>query len=267
MNHQDCDMSSRVHPTVPTSVGTQPSAPSRDAASIEAFEAIDARLRAWALGIGSEERRFPMLIASEALLKAGYQEGFPHLLMAPTVARDPETPLSTTNVEVLPWFLSPAVCYHAFAELSGRVLDAGVVFTARGSCFRKEESTALLPGRRQVEFEMREVILAGPQEWIEKRLERFQPAVTQIAADRGLEGTWCPATDPFFLPRARGRAHMQRLLGAKIELCLPCGLAIASINRHGTHLTERFDIQLTEGTHAHSACVAFGLDRWAAHSP
>jgi hypothetical protein len=57
---------------------------------------------------------------------------------------------------------------------------------------------------------------------------------------------------------------MQRLRGTKLELCLPCGLAIASINRHGTHLTERFGISLTDGSLAHSACLAFGLDRWAA---
>ena len=58
---------------------------------------------------------------------------------------------------------------------------------------------------------------------------------------------------------------MQRLLGTKIELCLPDGLAMASINRHGPFFGERFKICLGTGGSAHSACVAFGLDRWAAH--
>jgi hypothetical protein len=241
------------------------STPIRDASAIEAFEGLDAQLRAWALGTGSAERRFATLIDAATLHAAGYPEAFPHLLMASVVARDPAAALTETNTSLTSWHLSPAVCYHAFADLAGRVIDEGVAVTARGICFRNEDADALAPGRRQVEFEMRELILAGPEEWIEKRLNQFQPAVTELADARGLETAWCPANDPFFLPRARGRAHMQRLLGTKMELCLPCGLAIASINRHGTYLTERFDIRLTDGSHAHSACVAFGLDRWVAN--
>jgi hypothetical protein len=61
------------------------------------------------------------------------------------------------------------------------------------------------------------------------------------------------ASDPFFLPRARGKAQMQRLLGTKFELCLPDGLAIASINRHGAFFGDRFDIRLADGSSAHSA--------------
>ena len=241
------------------------STPILNASAIEAFEGLDAQLRAWALGTGSEERRFATLIDAATLHAAGYPEAFPHLLMASVVARDPSAALTEANTSFTSWHLSPAVCYHAFAELAGRVLDEGAAITARGTCFRHEDADALAPGRRQVEFEMREVILVGSSVWIEKRLAQFQPAITELAQDRGLEVTWCPANDPFFLPRARGRAHMQRLLGTKLELCLPCGLAVASINRHGTYLTERFDIRLSDGSHAHSACVAFGLDRWAAH--
>ncbi len=243
------------------------STPTRDAASIELFERLDATLRAWTLECGGEERRFGALIDSATLGRAGYPEAFPHLLMSAAVARDPHTDFSEENAALTSWSLSPAVCYHAFGELSGRVLTQGVALAARGTCFRHEDGDALEPGRRQVEFEMRELILAGPEPWIEERLARFQPMVSELARARGLETQWCPANDPFFLPRAHGKAHMQRLLGTKLELCLPCGLAIASINRHGTYLTERFDIRLGDGTPAHSACVAFGLDRWAAHLP
>ena len=58
---------------------------------------------------------------------------------------------------------------------------------------------------------------------------------------------------------------MQRLLGTKIEWCLPDGLAVASINRHGAFFGDRFQIRDARGTPAHSACIAFGLDRWAAN--
>ena len=112
---------------------------------------------------------------------------------------------------------------------------------------------------------MRELILVGEAEWIERRLAVLKPGVESLAAVLGLNADWQPANDPFFLPRAHGKAHMQRLLGTKIELCLPDGLAVASINRHRIFFGERFHIRTPDGAPASSACIAFGLDRWAAH--
>jgi hypothetical protein len=45
------------------------------------------------------------------------------------------------------------------------------------------------------------------------------------------------------------------------------GLAIASVNRHGTFFGERFHISDESGAPVHTACIAFGLDRWAAARP
>lgn len=238
-------------------------APNRGDSVLAAFEEFDSRIRAWALAQGCDERRFPVLIPAETLRLAEYEGAFPHLLMSAAVASDPAVPFEHPNVRLAPWFLSPAVCYHAYAALAGATLAIPRLFTARGSCFRSEEAAELAPGRRQVEFEMRELILVGPPPWIEERLAVLQPGVEAITADCGLTtAAWQPASDPFFLPRARGKAHMQRLSGAKIELCMPDGLAIASINRHGRFFGERFRIRTADGDCAHSACVAFGLDRW-----
>jgi hypothetical protein len=117
-----------------------------------------------------------------------------------------------------------------------------------------------------VEFEMRELVFLGAPEWIEQELTGLREEIATLAAHAGLHGEWQTASDPFFLPRARGKAHMQRILGTKIEFCLPDGLAIASINRHGAFFGTRFFISLGDGQPAHSACVAFGLDRWASQS-
>jgi seryl-tRNA synthetase len=242
------------------------SSPIRCGAGLAAFEQLDSRLCAWALGEGGGEQNYPALIAAETLRRAGYPDAFPHLLMAPACAADPAQPFSDGNVTLADWFLSPAVCYHAYAKLAGQTLDRGVTLTARGHCFRNEDHAALAPGRRQIEFEMREVILVGAPDWIEERLANLKPGVEALARAFGLSAAWQAANDPFFLPRARGKAHMQRLLGAKIELCIPDGLAIASINRHGAFFGERFEISTGDGRAVHSACVAFGLDRWAAHA-
>lgn len=242
------------------------STPIRRGKTLSAFENLDARIAHWAGKEGAEEQRFPVLIDADTLRRAEYPDAFPHLLMAPAVATDPSEPFAESNIRLAPWFLSPAVCYHAYAALAGTTLTEGKQLTARGCCFRQETTSELAPGRRQVEFEMREVILVGPPEWIEARLTTLKTGVEEHARVCGLQDAqWAPANDPFFLPRARGKAQMQRLLGTKIELCLPDGLAIASINRHGSFFGDRFDIRLSDGSPAHSACVAFGLDRWASH--
>ena len=121
------------------------------------------------------------------------------------------------------------------------------------------------PGTILHRGQMREIVLVGAAAWIKERLAVLQPGVEELARAFGLDGEWCAANDPFFLPRASGKARMQRLLGAKIEWCLPDGLAVASINRHRDFFGERFHIRDSTGAPAHSACVAFGLDRWAAH--
>ena len=227
-------------------------------------DALDAHLQSWAHAHGGSEQRWPVLINADTLKRAGYHEAFPHLLMTAAVASEPDqdvTPVTSSG-----WCLSPAVCYHAYATLEGQTLPRGAKLSARGRCFRNEDPTALIPGRRQLEFEMRELIFIGAPEWIEQELAGVLEEIAALAMAQSLTGDWLPATDPFFLPRAQGKAHLQRVLGTKLEFCLPDGLAIASINRHGAFFGERFSIALPDTAPAHSACIAFGLDRWASQS-
>ncbi|TLD72730.1 hypothetical protein FEM03_01255 [Phragmitibacter flavus] len=210
------------------------------------------------------EQRWPVLMRSETLRRAGYFDSFPQLLMTASFCPDPEN--APEIVAASGWCLSPAVCYHAYAGLEGQTLAKGVKLSASGSCFRHEEPTELQAGRRQVEFTMRELILVGAKDWIEHELTGVREEIHQLAIDYGLSGTWQPASDPFFLPKAKGKACAQKLLETKWEYCLRDGLAIASINRHGDFFGKRFSIRLPDGNPAHSACIAFGLERWASQS-
>lgn len=233
------------------------------------LETIDARLRTWSLGHDASECFWPVLIPAETLRRAGYHEAFPHLLMSSCVAADPQA--APHAIHASGYDLSPAVCYHAYAALENQSLDgSGVIFAARGHCFRNEDAETLKPGRRQIEFQMRELIFIGAPGWIEVQLADMQDEIQALAESFQLRGSWQAASDPFFLPQAqaRGKAALQKLLGAKQEYCLPDGLALGSINRHRAFFGERFRIRMAgSGEAAHSACVAFGLDRWAAHLP
>ena len=246
-------------------------APIRTDAALSRFERLDAAFLAWARDWRAEQARFPALIAASVLARAEYPAAFPHLLMSACACTDPGRPaaalLGADNLEPTGWLLSPAVCHHAYARWAGETLPAGDsrILTARGRCFRRE--TGFVPGRRQIEFEMREIILCGPPAWIAPLLAEARGRIDALGAAAGFTGTWSAAEDPFFLPAAQGRALLQRIRETKTEFLvnIPGGgdpLALASINRHETFFGERFAIRLSDGSPAHTACIAFGLDRW-----
>ena len=241
-------------------IGFPQSAPSRTAEELGVLNRIDARVRSAAASLGAEEIHYPALIARGALDRAEYPKAFPHLLMSAGQSA------VFDDHGISQWCLSPAVCYHAYAQLAGRVLDAPLVITARGRCFRAERE--LVHGVRQIEFEMREIVLLGAADWVDRAADSARLAVESIAADLSLTGDWQAAEDPFFLPAAAGKALMQRLLKVKLEYQWPGpgGLALASINRHGPFFGQRFDISTADGQPAFTACIAVGLDRWAHHA-
>ena len=241
-------------------------ASTRDAEAINRFEEIDREFLELARSHDARELQFPTLISKTVLEQAEYPQAFPHLLMIACACHDParQSLFVPENLAPQEWYLSPAVCYHAYAHFHGQVLADPQIVTARGRCYRREAS--FQHGRRQLEFEMREIVLLGDPEWLNERIALIQAQILRIAERYALPVHWETAEDPFFLPTAKGKALMQRLMETKKELVCdgPEPLAIASINRHGTFFGERFAIRQPDKTPVHTACVAFGLDRWAA---
>jgi len=242
-------------------------APVRTAADAAVLDAIDARVRAIALSLGAREMHYPSLIARGVLERAEYPQAFPHLLLSATRTRVDSDGNNDNRRQVgTAWCLSPAVCYHTYAQLAERPLEQPVTITARGTCFRSESTTT--PGCRQIEFSMREIVFAGTAQWVDSALDCARQRVEALARELGLAGEWHVAEDPFFLPRASGKAVMQRLLKVKLEYQAVDGggLALASVNRHGPFFGNRFHIATAAGDPVHTACLAVGLDRWAAHA-
>ena len=238
------------------SAGYPHSAPVRDANERDVLDRIDARVRDVALSIGGHEMHYPVLIARDIVEQADYPRAFPHLLLSAARSECVRTA----------WCLSPAVCYHTYAQFAGRVLDGPTVITARGACFRAETVTE--PGVRQIEFEMREIVFLGAPASIDAAAEATKHTIETHARELGLDGSWQPAEDPFFLPVAKHKAVAQRLLKTKFEYQWPRagGLALTSINRHGAFFGQRFGIVTANGEPAHTICIAVGLDRWAAQA-
>ena len=160
--------------------------------------------------------------------------------------------------------LPPAVCYHVYAALAGRVLDRAAFVTAQNTCWR-HEGDRLRPLARGWAFTMRESVGVGQASVVTAFRLRGEQHGLALAAALGLDARLEEATDPFFAPTGRGRQLLQRLKGLKRELLLPVGgeaIAAASFNHHERFFGESFDIRLESGEPAQSACAAYGIERW-----
>lgn len=212
--------------------------------------AVDRHVRALARETGARELSCPALIERAVLERAGYFEAFPE---GATVVGDGR------------YLLQPAACYHCYARLAG--METGpTALTLAGRCYRPHEAS-FTGATRLWEFTMREVVIIGDSRWIDTERRQWTDRAAGLARTLGLDVTVEPATDPFFGAPSRGRKLIQQLKELKHEVRARVGnetVALASINLHESFFGHRFDVRLAGGGPAHSACAAFGLERWAA---
>jgi seryl-tRNA synthetase len=251
------------------------------------FRAVESGIAELTAAETRDEWLVPAGIALETLARAGYFESFPQWLTLASHLRDDAGVLERVARDMDPATaageaaapaeaaLAPAVCYHAYAALAGTRLHDTRLLTAQASCWR-HEGDRLEPLARGWAFTMRELVCVGRAEDVEAVRRRGITNAECLARSLGLDPVVAPASDPFFVPTARGRALLQRVKALKHELLLPLGdrppIAAASFNHHERFFGEAFDIRLADGIPAESGCVAFGLERWvlailAEHGP
>ncbi len=255
--------------------------------ALDLFTALERRILDLGRSEGADEWRTPAGIPLEALARSDYFASFPQwLTLASHLPADERalerialSPDAAQAARSAPNFvvsaLPPAVCYNIYHRLADSVVDSPTVVGAQGSCWR-HEGDRLRPLERGWAFTMREVVCIGSAAEIAGFCERTTRASTDLATELGLDATIEIAADPFFAPTSRGKSLLQRLRASKHELLLPLDddkrIAAASFNDHGAFFGESFGILLQDGSVAHSACAAFGLERWllaflVAHGP
>ncbi|MDQ6829530.1 MAG: hypothetical protein M3081_11740 [Gemmatimonadota bacterium] len=246
-------------------------------APLQLLHEIEREIAERAVAECGREWRPAAALSLETLARAGYFASFPQwLTMFAHLDGDPCTleriaessePSAEASRHAAPvaGALSPAVCYHAYARLAGRTIEAPTMVTMQGTCWRHERGR-FAPLEREWAFTMREMICIGEPRHVESFLARGIAHANALAARFGVVGEIVAATDPFFAPTARGKALLQRVKGLKRELLLPIGggrsIAAASFNDHESFFGEAFDIRLASGEPAATGCVAFGLERW-----
>ncbi|WP_106396561.1 aminoacyl--tRNA ligase-related protein [Actinocorallia populi] len=231
-------------------------------------DALDAVFTGWADRAGAERVLCPPLASAADLADFDYFVNFPHLALAaaPVDTSDPDTlpgrgddaSLSPDRLGSTALLLPSAACYNLYSALRGARLDRTVKATTIAQCFRREKEYQGL--RRLHGFTMREIVAIGGPEDVQAHLERHAALIGEFADHLGLDLATEVATDPFFDPDG-SRAVMQRLFPVKQEFVTADGVAIASVNHHRNFFGERADLRV-EGETAHTACVAFGVERW-----
>lgn len=238
---------------------------------------LDRRLHDICAAETADEWSVPQALPLNVLERAEYFASFPQwLTLASHLTDDPASleriatsasPARAASEQCEPatTALPPAVCYHVYTALADSVVGSRRLITAQGCCWR-HEGERFAPLRRGWAFTMREIVCVGTELECSNFCERGVVLARSLAAELGIDGELVQAEDPFFAPTGRGRALLQRLKGLKRELRLTIGdaetVAAASFNHHERFFGDAFDIRLSDGTPAHTACVAFGLERW-----
>jgi len=216
---------------------------------------LERELARWGEELGARAIQPEPAIARTALARAGYLESFPGRAVFPLPSAGGTSALA----------IPPAACLQCYAELADRALDyAPLALSVRNHCARGDEVVDADHGRLR-EFTMREIVIVGSANDVDRARRALMRRAQTYVARLDLSATIEVATDPFHIPADRGKLALQRLRALKYELRMPAGgqpIAVASFNYHEDFFGRAFNIALPDGSPAHTACVAFGLERW-----
>lgn len=227
---------------------------------------------------------FPPVLSRATLERSGYLEGFAHIAgSVHRFAGDDAARLQLIeelssgadwghHQALTDTVLAPAVCYHVYPLLAGRLPPGGREVNAFSYCYRNEETAEA--GRLRA-FRVEEFVYAGDHVACSRWREEWLECGTAYLHGLGLTVRRELASDPFFGSARRLLGADQRQRRLKYELLVPLRdrwLAVSSYNLHDDHFARRFAISRDDGETAETACVGFGLERivlalFAKHGP
>jgi seryl-tRNA synthetase len=227
----------------------------------------------------AEILHLPPVMSRRQLEKSGYLKSFPNLLGCVCTLHGTESEIRaaadahelggdwTSSLRASDLVLSPAACYPVYplAASRGRVPSGGLAFDVVADCFRREPSRAL---SRLQSFRMREFVQIGAPDCVIAFREQWMGKAVQLARELALPCQLEVGNDPFFGRVGQVMAVSQRQQALKFELLIPyysdaTPTACMSFNYHRDHFGTVWGLVDESGATAHTACIAFGLDRLA----
>jgi seryl-tRNA synthetase len=227
----------------------------------------------------AEVLRFPPVMSRAQLERSGYLRSFPNLLGCVCVLEGGDAAIRaaagrheaggdwTSSLGASELVLSPAACYplYPLAAARGSIPDEGWVFDVAADCFRRETSCSI---DRLQSFRMREFVRIGASSDVIAFRDAWVARAVELAGELALPCAVEPANDPFFGMVGQIMAVSQLQQSLKFELRIPFGAGAAptacmSFNYHRDYFAQVWSLRDTWGGVAHTACVAFGMDRLA----
>lgn len=235
---------------------------------------------------GAVDGQFPGFIDADILHKCGYFDSHPNqasfvgnVLEDIDALEEFRVANSCSEGAILPpsehihhggMCLNPAACFPAYPTLEGKTFDeAGFVLSWLGRVFRYESRNASGLDRLY-EFNVREIVFVGTDEFVTEKRMKAIPLVTGIAKTFDLDMRIETATDPFFATVAASKKFFQAAQEVKNEILIPVlgkdgekkPMACGSVNMHGRFFGEKFDITAADGDPACTGCIGLGIERW-----
>lgn len=228
---------------------------------------------------------FPAMIDADTLHKCGYFDSHPNAVtFVGNVVEDFDAieefrrANSCSEGALLPqpehihidgMCLNPAACFPCYPTLKGKTYLTGECFTWMGRVFRYE-SRNINGLDRLYEFNVRELVFVGTEEYVRECRAKALPIVEEMANFFDIDCQVQTATDPFFATVSAAKKFWQAAQEVKNEIKIPAlgndgstkMLACGSINLHGNFFGKRFEFYCANGEPAQTGCVGLGIERW-----
>jgi seryl-tRNA synthetase len=255
--------------------------------ALNALNALDDRLtKIYREKFAAIDHSYPAMIKAELLARCGYFEMHPNAVsFVSHVIEDfdeleafrranvgqPELVVPHDHAFSLPRFcLNPAACFPCYEAFEGKTIPGpGATLTWRGRVFRYE-SRNITGLDRLWEFNVRELVFLGTDEFVLNGRVRTIEAFVGLCDEWDLDCRIETATDPFFATVYAARTFWQQTRDVKQEVRVKVEvgadgsartIAAGSFNLHGGFFGTRFHIGDANGRPAMSGCVGFGLER------
>jgi seryl-tRNA synthetase len=233
----------------------------------------------------AKDSHFPAMIDADTLHKCGYFDSHPNAVtFVGNVIEDFDAieefrkANSCSEGALLPkqehihvdgMCLNPAACFPCYPTLTGQNFDQGQCYTWLGRVFRYE-SRNINGLDRLYEFNVRELVFVGDEDYVRSIRNKAMPIVEELANFMDIDCQVQTATDPFFATVSAAKKFWQASQEVKCEIKIPSlandgtvkQLACGSINIHGNFFGKRFGFTCQNGEPAQTGCVGLGIERW-----
>ena len=239
----------------------------------------------YARTFGAVDGHFPAMIDADTLHACGYFDSHPNAVtfvgniiedidaleefrQANSCSEGAHMP-PHDHVHIDGMCLNPAACFPCYPTLTGKTFAEGQAYSWLGRVFRYE-SRNIRGLDRLYEFNVRELVFVGNEDYVRDCRKKALPIVEELAAMMDIDCKVQTATDPFFATVSAAKKFWQAAQEVKNEIKIPAlnadgevkQLACGSINLHGNFFGKRFNIKDGAGEPVQTGCVGLGIERW-----